>query len=225
MFQWGIHNDLIQNDIISRIDINSISQKPQANRIKAVVKPNEIKEIYRLLLEYKGDISTALALKFLALTALRPGNVRNLKWKFVDFQNEIIEYPKESMKTKKDFRLPLTKTLQDIILQMQPFTKGKSEYVFCSPIAFSKPLSENTLNYALKRMGITNHCAHGFRSSFTTICYEYQRLHGFGYEVIESQLAHNIGNSVKMAYLRTDFLNERRALLKWWEEFLSEKFI
>jgi len=70
-------------------------------------------------------------------------------------------------------------------------------------------------------MGIEDHNAHGWRSSFSTICYEKQREHGFGYEVIESQLAHKVGSSVKMAYLRSDFIEERRELLRWWEEFLT----
>jgi len=82
-------------------------------------------------------------------------------------------------------------------------------------------MSENTLNHAHKRLGIEDHNAHGWRSAFSTICYEKQREHGFGYEVIESQLAHKVGGSVKMAYLRSDFLEERRELLEWWERFLQ----
>ena len=83
-------------------------------------------------------------------------------------------------------------------------------------------LSENTLNVAHKRLGIHDHNAHGWRSSFSTICYEHQREHGFGAEVIEAQLAHKFGNNVTRAYMRSDFLEERRKLLKWWEGYLNE---
>lgn len=221
MFRWAYFNDLIENDVTVKVDINQVAQKPKSENLKAVVKPRKIKEIYKMILGYKGDISTTLALQFLALTALRPGNVRNLKWEYVDFEEDLVLFPNLSMKMKTDFRLPLTGTLKDIITSMEPFTKGKSEYVFCSPISPTKPLSENTLNYALKRIGITNHVAHGFRSSFSTICYEKQKEHGFSSEVIESQLAHKIGNSIKMAYLRSDFFDERRDLLMWWERFLT----
>jgi len=74
-----------------------------------------------MILEYKGDISTALALQFLALTALRPGNVRNLKWEYVDFEEDLVLFPSSSMKMKTDFKLPLTDTLKDIITSMQSF--------------------------------------------------------------------------------------------------------
>ena len=214
IYIWALHNDLAKEDVPGKIDINSIILKPKENKLKAVVKPDEIRRIYSLIQEYEGDISTAMALRFLALTALRPGNIRNLEWQFIDMKNMIIEYPKEKMKNKRAFRLPLTKKLRSILENIRPFTEQKSKYVFCSSISYSKPLSENTLNCAHKRMGIVNHSAHGWRSAFSTICYENQRKHGFSFEVIESQLAHIVGSSVKMAYLRSDFLKERRELLR-----------
>ncbi|WP_201333216.1 hypothetical protein [Nitratiruptor sp. YY09-18] len=67
-------------------------------------------------------------------------------------------------------------------------------------------MSENTLNVAHKRLGITNYNAHGWRSSFSTICYEHQKEHGMSAEVIEAQLHHQIGSSVTRAYMRSDFL-------------------
>jgi integrase len=85
---------------------------------------------------------------------------------------------------------------------------------------FAKRMSENTLNQAIKKMGY-NHRAHGWRASFSTLCYEHQKEHGFSSEVIETQLAHSVGNKVTRAYMRSDFLEERRELLQWWEKFLS----
>ena len=82
-------------------------------------------------------------------------------------------------------------------------------------------MSENTLNFALKRLVYDNHHSHGFRSSFSTICYEKQKEHGFSEAVIEAQLAHTIGNKIVQAYMRSDFLEERRKLLEWWYEFLE----
>jgi len=218
IYRFGLHNDFIKEDIPARIDINSILPKVEGDKLKAIVNAEDIKKIYKLIDNYPGDI-TKLALKFLALTALRPGNVRNLKWEYIDKKEKLIRYPAVAMKGKKEFRLPLTDTLLEILEGIGEYTKGK-EYVFCSTVTPSKQMSENTLNYAHKRLGIENHNAHGWRSAFSTICYEKQREHGFGYEVIESQLAHKVGSSVKMAYLRSDFLEERRELLEWWERFL-----
>jgi len=81
-------------------------------------------------------------------------------------------------------------------------------------------MAEGTLVRTIKRYGY-NHQAHGFRTSFSTIAYEKQKEHGFSAEVIEAQLAHAIGNTVTRAYMRSDFLKERRKLLEWWEEFLE----
>jgi len=103
---------------------------------------------------------------------------------------------------------------------MKKFSFPINKYVFCSPINFARKMSENTLNQAIKNLGY-NHRAHGWRASFSTFAYEHQKEHGFSSEVIETQLAHAIGNKVTRAYLRSDFLEERRKLLEWWEKFLT----
>ena len=218
IYRFGLHNDLIKENVPERIDANEILPKVQGGRLKAVTKEKDVKRLFALLLEYPGD-TTRLALEFLALSALRPGNIRNMRWEWVDWDERVVVFPAAAMKAKSEFRLPLTKRMMEILKEMRKIT-GAYEHVFSSPVAPSKQMSENTLNYAHKRLGIEDHNAHGWRSAFSTICYEKQREHGFGYEVIESQLAHKVGGSVKMAYLRSDFLEERRELLEWWERFL-----
>ena len=218
IFKFAIHNDYIDKNIPEMIDINSILPKPEKRNLKAITDEKEIKIIYKLLDEYPGYEITRLALKFLALTALRPGNVQKLKVEWI--KDDIIVFPANTMKTKKEFRLPLTNTLKNIIEETLKINSG-SEYLFPAITDKNKHLSENTLNLAHKRVGIVEHNAHGWRSSFATICYEKQKEHGFSSEVIETQLAHSIGNKVTRAYMRSDFLEERRKLLKWWEEFLE----
>jgi integrase len=218
VFEEATHNDYIPINITKTIDINKIIPKSKkVEHFKAELDLKQLQSIYKLIKEYPTN-TTRLALEFLILTALRPGNIRNLRWQYVDFKKQIITYPLEAIKTKEEFRLPLTNTLTNILKEMQEITKNR-EFVFCSPIAPSKPMSENTLNFALKRMDL-DITAHGFRSSFSTICYEHQRDHGFSYEVIETQLTHKVGNQVVRAYMRSDFLKERRELLKWWEKQL-----
>ena len=219
VFDDAAHNDYISNNIARSIDITMIiSNKHEVKHFKAELDIKNLQSIYKLINEYSNNI-TRLALKFLILTALRPGNIGNLKWQYVDFDKQVIIYPASAMKNKEEFRLPLTNTMIDILNEMNEFT-GNLEYVFHSTIAKSKQLSENTLNYALKRMDL-NITAHGFRSSFSTLCYENQRQHGFSYEVIETQLAHKVGNKVVRAYMRSDFLEERKQLLIWWEKQLN----
>lgn len=221
IWQFALHNDYTTQDVPSRIDITKILPKHNPSRIKAVTS-EEIKNIYQAIIhDFKGYTIIQDALQFLALTALRPGNVRNLKWEYIDFDKALILFPPEAMKTKEQFRLPLTPTLQNLLESLHRNRNHTSPYVFHSPIQTFNMLSENTLNVAHKRLGIHDHNAHGWRSSFSTICYEHQREHGFGAEVIEAQLAHKFGNNVTRAYMRSDFLEERRGLLEWWEGYLN----
>jgi len=221
IYQYAVHHDIVIDDIPRRIEFSSVIPRITPQKLKAIVELNGVRMMYGMLSEYQGDFTTRNALKFLALSALRPGNIRNMKWEYIDFQNDVVNFPGEAMKMKESYRLPLTSTLIQLIDEMKPLTRYHSEYVFCSPIAPSKPMSENTLNYAHKRIGIADHNAHGWRSSFSTLCYEKQKDHGFGAEVIESQLAHSLGNAVKTAYLRSDFIVERQLLLRWWEKLIT----
>ena len=218
IYKFALHNDYTHKNIPEMIDINLIIPKAEKRSLKAVTNEKDIKLIYKLLDEYPGYEITKLALKFLALTALRPGNVQKLEVKWIE-EYKII-FPAKAMKAKKEFRIPLTDTLKSIITQALEINKG-SKYLFPAITDKNKHLSENTLNLAHKRLGIVEHNAHGWRSAFSTICYEHQKEHGFSAEVIETQLAHSIGNKVTRAYMRSDFLEERRKLLEWWENFLE----
>jgi len=219
IYRFGVHSDLIKEDIASKIDINAILPKKKSKNIAAITNLEDIRVIFKLLDSYDNNI-TKNALKFLALTALRPGNVRNLKWEYVDWQRDVIIFPKEAMKAKKEFRLPLTNTLLKILKETYIFTKD-AVYVFTSPLGKSRQLSENTLNYAHKRLGIENHTSHSWRSAFSTNAYENIKKHGFSAEVIEAQLHHAFGTAVTRAYMRSDFLEERKELLEWWESILK----
>ena len=218
ILRFALHNDYIDKNVADAIDLNQLIPKQNINHFKAELDIKELKKIYKLINSY-NSLTTKEALRFLILTALRVGNIRNLKWSYIDFEKKIITYPKEAMKAKEAFRLPLTDTLIDILNNMKSIT-SKYEYVFCSLVAPSKQMSENTLNFALKRMDL-NITPHGFRSSFSTICYENQKKHNFSFEVIENQLAHKVGSSVVRAYLRSDFLDDRKKLLEWWEKVLK----
>ena len=220
VFKWAIYNDLSENDVMFKLDRKSLISKKTVQHYKAITDENEIRVLYKMINEYQGSLSVKNALLFLMLSGLRSINVRFLRWEQVDFKKNIINYSAADMKTDREFRLPLTDEMAELLKEVQPFTH-KYKYVFCSSNSNSKPLSENTLGYALKRMDIFNHTPHGFRSSFSTLAYEHQKEHGFSGEVIESQLAHEVGGKVKMAYMRSDFLEDRRELLQWWSAFLK----
>jgi len=151
IFKFALHNDYVGKNIPEMIDVNIIIPKSTKSNLKAITDAKEIKLIYNLLNVYPGYEIVRLALKFLALTALRPGNVQKLKVKWV--QDEVIIFPATAMKTRKEFRLPLTKTLKEIIDTAKSINEN-SEYLFSSITDKKKPISENTLNLAHKRLGI-----------------------------------------------------------------------
>jgi integrase len=220
IFRFAMHKDYVEYNICEAIDINELLPKREEKHIEAITNEEEFKNLVKMLFEVEGVYKiTQLALKFLILTALRSGNVRKMEWSWVDLDKDIVIIPASEMKNKKEFRLPLTETLKNILLEAHKIKRSK--YVFYSPADPKKPLSENVFIMYLKRLGIKNHKPHGFRTSFSTICYEKQKEHGFSSEVIETQLAHAIGNKVTRAYMRSDFLEERRKLLEWWEGFLN----
>jgi len=220
ILRYAVHKDYIKYNVCDSIDISQILPKKKEKHIEAILDEKEFKQMVDALFNLNGVYKISLlALKFLILTALRSGNVRKMRWDWVNFDEKILIIPAEEMKNKKEFRLPLTNSLLEILKEAKKMKRSK--YVFYSPADKNKPLSENIFIVMLKRAGIENHKPHGFRSSFSTFAYKYQRVHSFSSEIIETQLAHVIGNKVTRAYMRSDFLEERRKLLEWWEGFLE----
>lgn len=222
IFKWGLHNDLTTNPVMSTIDKNSLIPKEEVKHFSAITDIKELRIVYKMIDDYQGHPSTRNALLFIMISALRSANIRFMKWEYIDFEKKIINYPKEAMKAKQSYRLPLTDMMMELIMQMDRMGRC-GEYVFYSPVNKTKPLSENALGYGLRRMDIFDHTPHGFRTSFSTICHELQREHGYSSEVIETQLSHAVGGKVKQAYLRSDFLEERRELLVWWEKYIMQQ--
>jgi len=130
------------------------------------------------------------------------------------------------MKMKKEHIVPLTDSMINIINDIKPFSFQKSIYLFPSPISNLKTLSENTLNYGLKRLGYGDEIvAHGFRAMFSTITNEFiddDDAHGVSRDIIEFQLAHKIDNKVGAAYNRALYLKQRTRLMQWWSDYLDD---
>lgn len=221
VFKHAIAQGLITVNPTNDIQVKDLVPKAKSEKMKAILDIVTLRRLYSSFDEYSGSPTLEYALKFLALSALRPGNIQNLKWEYVDYANDLIMFPPEAMKAREEFHLPLTPKLTELLDKMKPITRYNSEYVFCSPVAPSKKISENSLNQAHKRMGYNDHTAHGWRSSFSTNSHENQESHGFSSDIIETQLAHSVGNEVKRAYMRSLFVPERHRLLLWWEGYLT----
>ena len=221
LFDYAVHNGYLEHNPTYGIDINQIIEKHHPTKQKAITD-ERIKDIYQALRLHSNRI-LALPIEFLALTAVRPANAINLKWKYIDYEKMIILYPAKEMKVKhSDYRLPLTPRVMELLEEAKQLTYGISEYVFASPIYSTRPPSDNSLRNLLRQI-TPEHSLHGFRSSFQTLAMEHQKEHGCSFEAIEAQLHHTIGSKVTQSYLRSDFLEERRKLMRWWEGYLKGK--
>ena len=160
------------------------------------------------------------ALRLTPLLFCRPGELRHLEWKEVNFDEARIELPASKMKTKEPHIIPLATQAMEILKELQLIT-GRSKFVFPSARGNSRPLSENGVRTALRTLGYTNEqiSPHGFRAMARTILDE---VLNFPVDWIEHQLAHSVKDANGRAYNRTKHLEQRRGMMQTWADYLDE---
>ncbi|QEY23822.1 tyrosine-type recombinase/integrase [Neisseria animalis] len=181
----------------------------------------EITEFYRRLLSDGGIRPvTRLAMLFIMLTFVRAGELRRAEWADFDFEAREWRIPAEKMKMKAPHIVPLTDWALEILAELKPLT-GHCRYLFTGRNDETRPMSENALSYAMARLGYRDIATpHGFRSLATDVLNE----NDFDPDVIERQLAHVERNKVRAAYHRTEYLPQRREMMKWYSAFLKERY-
>lgn len=216
IFRWSvIHGRLDSNPMLDLMPAEIL--KPREVQHRAALDAKELPAFLARLDAYDGDPHTVHALRLLMLTATRPGEVRGARWDEVDMDAAMWTIPAERMKMRQEHRIPLSSQALELLQSMQTLSGGR-ELVFPSPFYPSKPLSENTFNSAMARMGYKNLAtAHGFRALFSTVANET----GWRADVIERQLAHKERNEVRAAYHRSTYMAERTKLLQWWADYLE----
>ena len=183
----------------------------------AFLKADELPEYIEKLEAYDGHILTRLALKFLLLTFVRSAELRGATWSEVDFTKAEWRIPAERMKMKEPHIVPLSKQAVKVLEQVRQHS-GNREHIFPNQHHPRGCMSENTLLFALYRMGYHSKAtAHGFRSTASTTLNE----HGFRPDVIERQLAHAERNQIRAAYNHAEYLPERRDMMQWWGSYLD----
>jgi integrase len=181
------------------------------------LKATDLKEFLKALEAYDGAVITKLALRFLLLTFVRTGELRGAKWTEIDFKKAEWRIPPERMKMKELHIVPLSRQAVAVLRELQKHS-GEGHYVFPNQHNLSTYMSENTMLYALYRMGYHSRTTgHGFRSTASTILNENK----FRPDVIERQLAHAERNSVRRAYNHAEYLKERRKMMQWWADYLD----
>jgi len=207
-------------------DLRDALRPVETRHLAAIVDPVKAGELLRDMLAYEGHPVTRAALALSALILLRPGELRQMQWAWIDFDTATLTVPAEVMKRSKADKasgpphvVPLAPQAVAILRELHPLT-GHGRYVFPSLLTGERCMSENTVRSALRRMGYSNDdmTAHGFRAMARTMIAE--RL-GIAPEVIEAQLAHAVGDSLGRAYNRTQYLAQRRDMMAAWAEYLD----
>lgn len=216
VYRWAVIHERIPTNPMLDLVPSEILQPRQVQH-RAAMSDKELPEFLAKLAAYDGDPHTVHALRLLILTATRPGETRGARWAEFDLDAAMWIIPPERMKMRTEHRVPLSTQALDVLRTMQTLSGGR-ELVFPSPYYPSKPLSENTFNSALARMGYKNTAtAHGFRAMFSTIANEC----GWNPDVIERQLAHKEANEIRAAYHRSTYLKDRDKLMQWWGDYLD----
>jgi integrase len=183
----------------------------------ASLSHDEIGEFARKVEGYDGQPATRLGLMVLALTFVRPGELRAAEWGEFDLGAAEWRIPAERMKMRAPHIVPLSRQAVQVLKELQKAT-GHSRWLFPNERRPETYTSENTFLYALYRLGYHGRATgHGFRSSASTICNEL----GFHADVIERQLAHAERNKIRAAYNKAEYLPERGALMQDWADLLD----
>lgn len=190
---------------------------PKTTTHHAKLEEDELPEFLRKLDQYEGELQTKLAFKFLILTFVRTIEVRGSRWDEINFDKNEWHIPAGRMKMKEKHIVPLSKQALAILEEMQKLS-GNREFIFPSHQSPSKFMSENTLLYAVYRMGYHSRVTvHGFRSTASTILNE----NGFNKDHIERQLAHGERDKVRATYNHAQYLPERKKMMQWWADYLD----
>lgn len=199
-------------------DLAGALEQPKVKHFASITDPAKVGELLRTVYSYRGSPVTVAALRLAPLVFVRPGELRNARWADVDL--DAAEWRFTASKTGTPHIVPLSAQAVAILRELHPLT-GRSEYLFPGVRSRKRPMSENTVNAALRYMGIDGDTmsGHGFRAMARTILDEV--LH-FRPDYIEHQLAHAVRDPNGRAYNRTAHLPERRKMMQAWADYLDQ---
>lgn len=217
--RYGVAHGLIQRNPAADVALADFVAPAKVQHYSSITDPKAIGGLLRAVDGYEGSPAVRLALRFAALVFVRPGELRHAEWREFDFAAAAEwRIPGPKMKMGEQHIVPLSRQAIATLEALKPLTGG-GRYLFPSERTAERPMSENTVNAALRRLGYskTEMTGHGFRSMAST------RLHelGFNHQVIEAQLAHAERNKVAAAYNFAEYLPERRSMMQAWADHLD----
>ncbi len=185
----------------------------------AVTEPKDVARLMQAISCYDGSLLTKIALQFSAYVFARPGEVRHMEWQEFYVDDKQWKIPARKMKMGRDHIVPLSTQAVDLLQQVREMDLSQ-KYVFPNTRSPNRPMSENTVNAAIRYLGFEKHemCAHGFRAMARTFINE---RGGWPEKLVEFQLAHFRRDSLGRAYDRTLFLEDRTVMMQAWADCLD----
>jgi len=217
VFRYAVATGRAERDPAA--DLKGALPQPREKHHAALTDPKEVAPLLRALDGYQGHFVVKCALRLAPMLFVRPGELRHAEWPEMDLDEAVWNIPSHKMKMKQAHIVPLCRQSVEILTELKELT-GASRYVFPSGRSIARPMSNNAVNAALRRMGYDKDTmtGHGFRAMARTILDEVLRVRP---DYIEHQLAHAVRDPNGRAYNRTAHLEERRRMMQTWADYLD----
>lgn len=217
VFRFAICEERAERDPSQ--DLRGALTPAKGKHLAAITDPKAIGPLLRAMDSYAGSLVTKCALRLAPLVFVRPGELRQAEWAEIDLDSATWEIPPERMKMRLAHVVPLSTQAVSILRELHALT-GARRYVFPSPRTHERPMSNNAILAALRRMGFEKDemSGHGFRAMARTVLDE---VLGFRPDMIEHQLAHAVRDPNGRAYNRVTLLPQRREMMQAWADYLD----
>ncbi|HMT94621.1 integrase arm-type DNA-binding domain-containing protein [uncultured Thiothrix sp.] len=217
VFRYAVGTGRAQRD--QTTDLKGALPAYRGKSFSAIIEPLQVGQLMRDIQGYAGHLETRIALQLSAYLFQRPNEICAMEWAEIDVDKAVWSIPANKMKMGQAHLVPLPKQCLDLLAEIKPLT-GHRRYVFPSMTDSTKPMSNNTVRQALRRMGYDNATmtAHGFRAMARTLLDEALEVNPI---YIEQQLAHAVKDANGTAYNRTKHLKQRIAMMQQWADYLD----
>lgn len=218
VFRFGVATTRCTSDPTSLLKGALITPKPK--HYAAILDPKELGGLLRAIDDYTGYPITKFALLIAPHVFVRPGELRHVEWNEIDFEAGVWKIPEGKMKARRSHAVPLSRQVIAYFRELKAML-GSDGYVFPSARSSSRPMSENTLNAAFRRMGFSKEevTAHGLRATASTMLNESGL---WSADAIERGLAHGDSNAIRGIYHRGKHWDERVRMAQWWSDYLDQ---
>jgi len=216
VFRYGIATARTDND--PTFGLRGALIAPTVTHRAAITDKNKFTGLIRSIWDYDGNPETRIALKLMALIFPRPGELRQASWTEFDLEKNVWTIPASRMKMRREHKKHLSPLVIKLLTELKQFS-GYTKLAFPGVHSRHRPMSENTLNSALRRMGFTadEATSHGFRASASSLLNESNL---WSADAIEAELAHVGADEVRRAYHRSLYWEERMKMMNWWSDYI-----